>query len=83
MISYIWHLKRRYDVGYDPDWQQTHAVVLIAPDEQRARALAATQAGDEGAAVWMAPSLVECVAIGMSNDEYADNVVICRDYAEV
>lgn len=50
------------------DWDCADAFVVVAETEDRARAIAAEQAGDEGAETWINSSLSACVELDASEE---------------
>lgn len=48
----------------EPKWDCHNGHVIVADSVQRARTIAAQDAGDEGAAVWLNPKCSTCEPVG-------------------
>jgi len=66
----LWKLERKDDAWVD----EARACIVRAPDEQEARKLAGTCAGDEGTAVWMDAGQVTCTEVTRSGEA---EVILC------
>jgi len=60
-------------------WEETHAVLVVAVDEQGAREFAATIAADEGIAPWLDPKRSSVQEIGSTDGEPR---VVLTQYAD-
>lgn len=69
---HLWHLKRGADVGYD----EVKEFVIRAPSEETARAIAATQEGDEGYDTWLDKLRSSCFVVS----EHGAPAIICRSF---
>lgn len=74
MILYLLERSRISAAGYD----EAMGFVVAASNPDEARELASKQAGDEGAAAWLAPSLTTCREIG--SGETQTSGVILRSF---
>lgn len=72
----IYHLIRNDDTGYD----ELREAVVIAEDENAARALAATHHGDEGHDRWFMPT-TDVIHIGWARDDTGP-CTVCADFYE-
>jgi hypothetical protein len=66
--------------GAKPRRDTAAGFVVVAHDEDMARALAASQAGDEGPGVWASQNLSECHRIGASVVAGQSPAVLMRDF---
>lgn len=62
----------------EPGWDEADGFVIAAPNNKAARALAATDPGDEGAGTWLDGELSKCVCIGETKRPKAR--IILRSY---
>jgi len=60
----------------DWDWECVIAFIIRAESEEQARAIAAANCGDEGAAAWTDPALSTCEILQPSGEAG----IIMRDY---
>lgn len=60
-VRWIYHLGQ---IGFTGAYDEVIGFVVVADDPEVARDLASGQAGDEGAATWLAPKLSSCALIG-------------------
>lgn len=73
---FLYHLRRLDEIdGRD----QMRAIVIAADDEDKARAYAALESGDEGKDLWFGP-FVDCYEIGLAF--VGDPGVIVADHVE-
>lgn len=66
--------------GAKPRRDMAAGFVVAAHNEDMARALAASQAGDEGAGIWASQNLSECHLIGKSAVAGQAPAVLMRDF---
>lgn len=74
------YVMRPIDSGKDSDWDpwydKTFGVVVVARNEKTARLLASEEHGDEGSEVWLDSSKTSCTVISPT-----DYGVVLREFA--
>lgn len=72
----LWHLYKRDDTAGYFTWDCTFGFVVRAETEDAARALASSEAGDEGAAAWLDTKQTTCEEL----TAYGEAEIILRDF---
>ncbi len=68
-MNKLWILERTEEGDYVPTYDCNDGFVIVAATPRRARALAASTRGDEGAEVWLDADRSSCIELSPDQEE--------------